>query len=166
MKYQTTVEGKTFLIEVAESGEVLVDGETYTPDFRSIDGLSLYSLLMGNTPYELLVEEEPGHIHVLVHGEPFAVQVRETLDIGVAPPEQAAPPSGPLTLLSPIPGVVIELLVEAGDTTATGQVLLVLESMKMENEFRSPGNGVIREIRVNREDEVTLGQPLLILDIQ
>lgn len=166
MKYQTTVEGKTFLIEVSESGAVLVDDETYAPDFRSIDGLSLYSLLMGNTPYEMLVEEEPGHFHVLVHGEPFAVQVRETLDVGVTPPEQTVPPSGPLTLLSPIPGVVIEMLVEAGDTVSSGQVLLVLESMKMENELRAPGNGVIREIRVNREDEVTLGQPLLVLDIQ
>ena len=166
MIFQTTVEGKTFLIEVGASGEVLVDGEVYAPDFRSIDGLSLYSLLMGNTPYELLVEEEPGHTHVLVHGEPFAVQVREALDLGVAPQEPAAPPPGPITLVSPIPGVVIELLVEAGDTAVAGQVLLVLESMKMENELRAPGSGVIREIHVNREDEVTLGQPLLVLDIQ
>ena len=166
MKYQTAVEGKTFLIEVTDLGEVLVDSETYTPDFRSIDGLSLYSLLMGNTPYELLVEEEPGHYHVLVHGEPFAVQVRETMDIDIAQPDQAAPPSGPTTLLSPIPGVVIEMLVKAGDTVTAGQVLLVLESMKMENELRSPGNGVVREIRIEREDEVTLGQPLLVMDIQ
>lgn len=168
MRYEATVEGKTFQIEVTEADEVFVDGVRHRPDFRSIDGLALYSLLVDNDSYEMLVEEEGGHFHVLVRGEGFDVQLREVPDIRVKSRAEAAEqrPTGPLELRSPIPGVVVDVPVQPGAEVEAGQVLVVVESMKMENELRAPFAGVVREIRISPEEDVDQGQVLLIFEAQ
>lgn len=169
MRYEATVEGRTFQIEVTESGEVFVDGVKHSLDFRSIDGLALYSLLVDNDSYEMLVEEEGGHFHVLVRGEPFAVQLREIPEVKAKPGSSelaAERPAGPLELRSPIPGVVVDVPVKVGDKVLSGQVLVVVESMKMENELRAPAAGVIREVRVSPEEDVDQGQSLLVLEAE
>ncbi len=166
MRYEATVAGKKFQLEVTDAGEVFVNGVRCRPDFRSIDGLALYSLLVDNDSYEMLVEEEGGHFHVLVRGEAFDVHLREMADLRVKPPVQAAQPrpSGPLELRSPIPGVVVDVPVQAGAEVEAGQVLVVVESMKMENELRAPLAGVVREIRVSPEEDVDQDQVLLIFE--
>jgi biotin carboxyl carrier protein len=165
MKYEATVEGKTFQIEVTDTGKVFVDGAEHALDFRSIDGLALYSLLLDNTSYEMLIDEESGHFHVLVQGEPFAVRVREVLDVNVNRPEPAPPLKGKMALTAPIPGVVVRVLVQEGDAAEAGQILAVLESMKMENELRAPGAGIVREVKVAVEDEVNQTQVLIVFEV-
>ena len=169
MRYEATVEGKTFQIEVTDAGDVTVDGVKHNPDFRSIDGLALYSLLVDNNSYEMLVEEEGGHFHVLAHGEPFAVRLREVADVKVKLSEaktDAARPTGPMEMPSPIPGVVVDIPVKPGDEVQAGQVLLVVESMKMENELRAPVDGVVSEIRIAPEEDVEQGQVLLVFEVK
>jgi len=166
MKYQATVEGKTFQIEVTDTDEVIVDGVKHALDFRSIDGMALYSLLVGNTSYEMLVDEESGHFHVLMQGEPFAVQVRDVMEMGV---ERAAELptalTGTVELKSPVPGIVVHVPVSDGDTAEAGQTLIVVESMKMETELEAPASGVVREVRVASEDEVNQDQVLVMFEV-
>lgn len=166
MRYEATVEGRKFQIEVSDADEVFVDGVRRRPDFRSIDGMALYSLLVDNDSYEMLVEEEGGHFHVLVRGEGFDVQLREVAEVRVKPRTEAAEqrPTGPLELRSPIPGVVVDVPVQAGVQVEAGQVLVVVESMKMENELRAPVAGVVREVRVSPEEDVDQGQVLLVFE--
>jgi biotin carboxyl carrier protein len=67
---------------------------------------------------------------------------------GSAPPS-AAPAEGPGTILRPpMPGKVIEVRVKDGDRVVAGQVLLVLEAMKMRNDVLATSSGVVREVRV------------------
>ena len=166
MKYEATVEGKTFQIEVTDMDKVFVDGVKHALDFRSIDGMALYSLLVGNTSYEMLVDEESGHFHVLVQGEPFAVQVRDVTEVGVERPEELPTPlTGTVELKSPVPGIIVHVPVSEGDTTKTGQTLIVLESMKMETELKAPSPGVVREVRVVSEDEVDQDQVLVLFEV-
>jgi len=55
---------------------------------------------------------------------------------------------------APMPGLVLKLIANQGDTVAKGDSLLVLEAMKMENVIKSPGEGIIKSIRVNAGDKV------------
>lgn len=62
---------------------------------------------------------------------------------------------------APIPGVIIDILVKAGDKVQYGQELCILEAMKMKNSIRASRDGVISEILVSTGDQVSHGQVLI-----
>lgn len=64
-------------------------------------------------------------------------------------------------LKAPMPGLVLDIKVNVGDTVAEGQDLLVLEAMKMENAIKSPQDGVIESIVVSKQDKVDKNQVLV-----
>ncbi|RLI10274.1 hypothetical protein DRO33_05730 [Candidatus Bathyarchaeota archaeon] len=74
----------------------------------------------------------------------------------------AAPRKG--AIISPIPGRVVALKVRPGDKVRKGDVLLIIEAMKMENEIRAPRDGTVKELLVSEGSSVSTGQPLLVLD--
>ena len=109
-----------------------------------------------------------------VNGELYRVAAKLELG-GSAAPREAVPP--PVTLprapaavsttgtpiVPPMPGKVVELRVSVGDRVVAGQVLLVLEAMKMRNEIASPSAGRVLEIRVSTGDNVRAREPMLLL---
>ena len=64
-------------------------------------------------------------------------------------------------LVAPMPGVVLDVLVSAGQSVEAGQTLMILEAMKMETEVRAPRSGKIASIDVSEGDAVDVGEPLL-----
>jgi biotin carboxyl carrier protein len=72
--------------------------------------------------------------------------------------------TGAITIDSPMPGNIVQILVNRGDEVAKGQKLFVLESMKMENEIGAPASGTIADIKVNVGDAVTAGQTIIIIE--
>ena len=66
--------------------------------------------------------------------------------------------------IAPMPGKVVKVNVKAGDAVKAGQVLLVLEAMKMEQATRSPTDGVVKSVPVREGDQVTAGQVLVTLE--
>ncbi len=64
-------------------------------------------------------------------------------------------------LKAPMPGLVLEIDVEVGQSVQKGDALLILEAMKMENVIKSPADGVIKKIAVNKGDAVEKNQVLL-----
>jgi biotin carboxyl carrier protein len=68
------------------------------------------------------------------------------------------------SLLAPLPGSVVRVLVEPGDEVAQGQTLVVLEAMKMEHSVQSPSGGAVSEVRVTVGDQVESGQVLVVVD--
>ncbi len=67
------------------------------------------------------------------------------------------------TVVAPMPGTVLQVAVNIGDTVAKGQTLLVLEAMKMENEIMAPTDGVVHELNVTQGVSVNAGDILVIL---
>jgi len=65
---------------------------------------------------------------------------------------------------APMPGVVVAVPVAAGQSVATGQVLIILESMKMENEVRASRAGVVQAVRVRAGDMVNGRQVLAVVE--
>jgi biotin carboxyl carrier protein len=69
--------------------------------------------------------------------------------------------SGEFHLKAPMPGLVVTIPVEEGQQVKKGQVLLILESMKMQNELKSPRDGTVNRIKVKAGESVEQKQPLL-----
>lgn len=78
-----------------------------------------------------------------------------------APARPIAASSAGVSVKAPMPGAIAELKVKAGDTVREGQVLLVLEAMKMLNEIVAPRSGTISAVGVNKGDMVGSGDLLV-----
>ena len=101
---------------------------------------------------------------VTVNGQRYVVEVADGGDVTALAPAAAAAPTGTATgvaLSAPLAGNIIKLNVAVGDVVAAGDVLVILEAMKMETEVRAVQGGTIASIDVFPGDAVTVGQPLL-----
>ena len=161
MKYVTTVEGNTFLIEI-RNGEIIVDGERHDVDLRKIEPLSLYSLLIDNQSHELFIEEHEGKHSAVLDGKFYGACVQEEHARDRSTVASAAPSAGgTVPIGAPMPGLVLEVLVSSGESTREGDLLAILESMKMRIEVRCPHDGMVESVHVSPDDPVTQGQLLL-----
>jgi len=161
MKYEVTVEGETFLIEI-EDEKVLVNGQPHAVDMQSIDDLSLYSLLVDNNSYEAFIEEEEGQFQVLLHtGDMYSAQVKGGRPRPTVVKKLLEVPRGELTIKAPMPGLVVAVPVVEGQQIMAGEVLVILESMKMENELRAEWEGTVRSVHVRPGDVAGQDQALV-----
>ena len=82
-----------------------------------------------------------------------------------APAAQAAPVlSGGEVVAAPMPGTILSVNVNVGDSVKKGQLLLVLEAMKMENEIFSPKDGVVAQVITQKGAAVDTDAPLVVLN--
>jgi len=65
---------------------------------------------------------------------------------------------------APMPGLIVDVLVEAGDAIEEGSQLVVLSAMKMENIIMAPGSGTVKSVEVKKDDAVDKGQLLIIIE--
>jgi propionyl-CoA carboxylase alpha chain len=70
----------------------------------------------------------------------------------------------PGSLVAPLPGTVVRVHVAKGDTVSSGDVLVVIEAMKMEHEIRAGHEGVVAEVAVGAGDQVEAGRLLVVID--
>ena len=103
---------------------------------------------------------------VAVAGQTFLVSVTQGGEIADMTPVAGATPSSPSILVSfpaPLAGNVFKVLVKAGESVAAGQVVLILEAMKMETEIRATSAGLVSEVLVREGDAVKVGESLMML---
>lgn len=81
-----------------------------------------------------------------------------------AAPKTAPVPQGAEVISAPMPGSVFEVKVEEGDSVAEGDVLLILEAMKMENEIMAPRAGKVVAVNTSKGEAVNTGDPLISLE--
>ena len=113
-----------------------------------------YKVIVNGIAYEIELEEMTGAAPVAA--APVAAPVAAPAPAAPAP---AAPAAGePVT--SPLPGTVLNIKVNVGDKVSAGQVLLVLEAMKMENDIVAPKDGVVTGITVAKGAAVEAGATL------
>jgi biotin carboxyl carrier protein len=162
MKYITMVGDQEFQIEIVDEHHVSLNGTLYEVDFDSVSGEPVVSLLVDGKSYEAYVYEDEQGLQVLLHGRMFPVLVEDEREkrLRAAAGSRIAE-RGDFHLRSPMPGLVIALPVGEGQEVQKGDVLVVLESMKMQNELRAPRSGVISRLRVKPGDSVDQHQTLL-----
>ncbi len=78
-------------------------------------------------------------------------------------PAPKAAPAGASTVNAPMPGTILSINVKAGEAVKKGQVLCILEAMKMENEIMSGADGTVASVAVSQGDSVSTGQVLIAL---
>ena len=96
---------------------------------------------------------------ITVNGVVYDVTVDET---GAAP-APAAPAAGGTQVTSPMPGSILDVKVNVGDTVSNGQVLVLLEAMKMENEICAPCDGKVVSVAVKKGDTVDTGSLMVVI---
>ena len=110
---------------------------------------------------------------VNVNGTVYEVELEEITGAAAAAPVAAAPavpaapvvaaPAGGEKVSAPMPGNILAVNVAAGDTVKRGQVLMILEAMKMENEIMAPCDGTIASVHTSKGSAVESGALLCVI---
>ena len=164
MKYLTTVNGEQYEVEIQRDGVVLVNGETRTVDFKSMGQHAIFSLIIDNQSFEAVVEQrdQKGDYDVLIFGDLYEVNVTDERAKRLAQASGGGVDmSGEIVIKSPMPGRIVQVPVETGQEVSKGQAVVILESMKMENELKAPREGVVNRVEVSQGDSVEQGKVLV-----
>lgn len=120
-----------------------------------------YTITVNGTPYNVTVEDANGS------AAPVATAPAPASAPASAPaPAPAAAPAaaGSVSVDAPMPGNILDIKVSNGASVKAGDVLLILEAMKMENEIVAPQDGTVASVNVNKGDTVEAGQTLVSLN--
>ena len=126
-----------------------------------------YTITVNGTAYEVDVEEMGGAAATA----PKAAAPKAAPVPAAAPAPKAAAPApaakpvaaGSATISAPMPGKVLEVKVKAGDAVKSGDVLMILEAMKMQNEIMAPADGTISDVRVSAGQTVGTGDVMIVM---
>ena len=144
-KYEVSVSGRQYEVEIIrdDGRRILlkVDGREYEVDVRNSSSEPARPSPAAATP-------EPSRSHTAGAGPAEAPRVDG---------------SGGLEIRAPMPGLVLKVCVSIGQRVKTGEAVLRLEAMKMENDVQSPAEGTVTEILAARGEEVQEGQLLMVL---
>lgn len=155
MKYQTIVDNEMFEIDINEDGRILVNGEERAIDFRALRQGELYSILLDHLSFEAVVEERDELYHVLMAGEQYEVKVTDERSRRLESAFMAlGDVQGEYPIRSPMPGLIVRVPVQEGQAISKGDTLVILESMKMENELKAPRDGTVHHLYVSEGDSV------------
>ena len=178
--YDVRVSGRRFRLRVREGpdGALIVEGGGRSLKARR-SGSTIEVEVGGRTYNVSILEFEQGSkLRVAVGGRSFDVEISPARRFSARLTQRTTPsPRLPRTrtpsstaravkgaISSPMPGKVVALKVGPGDKVKKGDVLLIIEAMKMENEIRAPRDGTVKEVFVSEGSSVSTGQPLLTLD--
>lgn len=150
---QTRIGDRTFTIE-REGDRVTVDGEPVDLRVSRLGDQTLLLVIDGEPTVVTVEPTESGGI-ATVAGHRIEVGVKTETDLllerfGMEAGDSAADRE----VRAPMPGLVLRLLVEPGDTVEAGQGVVVLEAMKMENELKAPAAGTVAAVHASAGDAV------------
>jgi biotin carboxyl carrier protein len=189
VKFNVDIDGKERQVDAAADGTLVIDGETFTAKVTgSTDDRR--AVQVGDKTYEVRiakrVEDEggtPGGYVLEVAGERIPVIVSEVRKEYAEPGTSsaaAAVTSGPVAhpaggaedakraeadyrdgIFAPVPGKIVDVRVKPGDTVKEGDLVVILEAMKMENELHAPKQATVAAVLVHKGDQATKGQLLV-----
>ena len=165
MKYQAHIGDRTFDITLTDDALTL-DGEPVAYSFEQLSP-TYYTLILDDKSTAVVIEKLPnGHLRITAPDGRVDVQVKDEKALllerfGLTEDDNTADRE----IRAPMPGLVLKVLVEPGDTVDAGDGLIVLEAMKMENELRATGAGIVKGVHTTPGDAVAKNQLLLELDI-
>lgn len=139
-----------------------------------------YKYKINGNLYNVIVNDvEENVARVEVNGTPYNVELDKPIQ---APKTIVRPAAAPKTatgapvvvrptssntksgVKSPLPGVILDIKVKEGDTVKKGQLIVILEAMKMENNINADKDGVVSAIKVGKGDSVLEGTDLIIIE--
>src|SRR5687767_7186596 len=153
---------RTMLLELTGDKEITIDGRKMFCDWIRI-GHNQYSLIVDGHVSDLTVELSENACSVWSRTGMIELTIRDPRKLRETQRVEEVH-SGLRRILAEMPGKVVRLLVQIGDTVSLDQSLLVVEAMKMQNEIRAPRKGVVKEIGVLEGVAVNHGDFLISLE--
>jgi biotin carboxyl carrier protein len=144
--FEVLLNDKAYLVEVTRIGP---EGATVTVNGTPYE-IGIKDLTASEAPTMMVVSDPP-----LVSAGPAAPRPKAQAE--------AETVGGVTTIKAPLPGLIIEVKVNVGDAVEVGDVLLVIETMKMENNITSQVAGTVKEIKVSNGESVKEGVPLVVI---
>lgn len=121
-----------------------------------------YTITVNGTPYVVTVEENAGSGSTPVQASaPAPAPVQASAP---APAPASSGTAGGVKVEAPMPGTILDVKTSVGASVTKGQVLCVLEAMKMENDIVAPADGTVASVNVNKGDSVEAGQTIITLN--
>ena len=162
MRYITTIGETNYTIEVLDKHHVSLNGDVMEVDFENISGQPVFSLVIDGKSFEAYVHEADDQLQVLLLGLQYQVTVEDEREKRLrAAAGGTVAESGEFNLKAPMPGLIVAVAIQQDQEVAKGDVLVVLESMKMQNELRSPRAGKVTRVKVKAGETVEQRQTLL-----
>jgi biotin carboxyl carrier protein len=170
LTWAVTVGGRTFDLELSGGEDGIYQlalpdggesGEEMSVGLRHVHG-SKYLISLGDRSMPVFIDRWNGSYRVVLYGHEFSADVEDAdlhrLRAEVAGLERGV---GPAEIIAPMPGLVLSLGVVEGEGIEKGQSVVVIESMKMENEIRASVDGIVKKVLVEPGMAVDKGQTLL-----
>lgn len=165
MLYYVTVGDRTLKVELGPEG-ARIDGRRVDAELRRVEGTRVHSLLADGASHRVLARRDGGGVWDLhLRGRRVSATVvdertRTILEMTGAGARELGP--GPLR--APMPGLVVKVEVVEGDVVETGQGIVIVEAMKMENELVAERPGRVAAVRVEPGEAVEKNQVLVEFD--
>ena len=161
--YKATINNKVFDID-QHDGSITVNGSAFEWDINKVsDGY--FHILYQNKGYRAEIVKADiaaKTIIVKINGRNYSVELKDKFDLLLEKMGLNQTATHKVnSIKAPMPGLIIDLKIKAGDSVNTGDPLLILEAMKMENIIKSPGEGIIKNVKVKKGDSVEKGQVLI-----
>jgi biotin carboxyl carrier protein len=161
--YQSKVNGKSFEV-IPGDDKFTINGEPFQWDLSKISDGNFH-ILYKNKSYRAEVvkaDKATKTFQLKINNKIHTIELKDKFDLLL---EKMGMANGVSTkvnnIKAPMPGLVIEMKVKAGDSVKAGDPLLILEAMKMENIIKSPGDATIKNVKAKKGDSVEKGQVLI-----
>lgn len=135
-------------------------------DLDMIDTPTGYHILNDNKGYDIeVVSQEGKNITLLLNGRTHELNISDQYDLLVEKMGLSIVTDQKLTSVkAPMPGLILDILVEPGQEIAEGDSLLILEAMKMENVIKAEADAIVSEVKLNKSDTVEKNQVILVFE--
>jgi biotin carboxyl carrier protein len=166
MTYDVVVDNKTHQVELTrgeKTWQCKVDGEKMEID-AELTARDVLSVLVGGKAYEVKRERSlQGELHMVIGSARYAVDVQDPRSLKTRRAVAGAE-AGPQKIKAPMPGKIVRIMVAEGDEVKSGQGVIVMEAMKMQNEMKSPKDGKVQKIVASEGSAVNAGDTLAIIE--
>ncbi|MBL0340735.1 MAG: biotin/lipoyl-binding protein [Bacteroidetes bacterium] len=164
--YQLTINDDVVIsAETDKEGVYTLNSKTFSPDIIKIRE-GVFHVISSNKSYTAeVIKHDPVEktFHIRVNANSYKVQVRDKYDVLLKELGLDALNAKKITdLKAPMPGLVVEVVVEEGQQVKMGDKMIVLEAMKMENILKAPGDAVIKKVNVSKGNTVEKNEVLIL----
>lgn len=152
-------------ISVSENSTIKVDDKIYNFNLKKLGEFS-YLLNLNNKFYEITARQiDEEKYTIVVNGSLFEIEIRTLLqEKALKLLEQKKSSNRKLEIKAPMPGMILKVNKKSGDKVSSGEPVIILEAMKMENELRAPVSGIIKDVFVNEGSAVDKGLKLFSIE--
>lgn len=161
----TVTVNKKSVLEVEQTSDgLMLDRKSFAWDIAQVaDGY--FHILHNNKSYkaELVKSDRSAKTFtVKINNHIHTVEVKDKFDLLLEKLGMSAAAGNKVNnIKAPMPGLIIDVKIKAGDTVQINDALLILEAMKMENVLKSPGEGIVKSVSVKKGDKVEKNQVLI-----